>query len=169
MIYDVARDQIKTGDVIAVRRRTGFLAVATRLVTRSPYTHTGIAVWVEGRLMLVQETGGGCNMVPLSQEAIYDFDVFDCPVDSHLVESWCWTLLGTRIPYGFLDLAIIAAHLLLFIPLPKQDGDGLICSAYSSVILRKAGWSPTDLPSIPWPAAVVKSLGSPARLEVRRS
>jgi len=167
MNYQTARDHIRTGDVIAVRRKTGFLPIATRLVTRSPYTHTGIALWCEGRLLLVQENGGGCNMVPLSQEAVYDFDVFDCPVDSHLVESWCWTLLGTRIPYGFLDLALIAGNRLLGLPLPKQDGFGLICSAYSAVILEKAGWVPEGLPSIPWPGAVVSALGKPARIEVR--
>jgi hypothetical protein len=169
MNYDAARDLIKTGDLIAVRRRTGFLAIATRLVTRSPYTHTGIAIWCEGRLMLAQETGGGCNIVPLSQEAEYDFDVLDCPVDSHLVESWIWTLLGTRIPYGFVDLARIAAHILFFIPLPKEDGADLVCSALSALIYKKAGWAPVNLPSIPWPAVVVSAIGTPVRIEVRTS
>lgn len=169
MKYTEIRDQIKTGDLIAVRRRSGLFPIATRVVTRSPYTHTGIALWCEGRLLLAQTNGGGCNIVPLSQEAVYDFDVFDCPVDDQQVESWIWNLLGTRIPYGFVDCVRIGLHCLFGIPLPKQDGADLVCSALSALIFRKAGWNPVNLPSIPWPGAVVSALNVPARIQVSGS
>lgn len=167
MNYDDARALIKTNDMIAVRRRTGFLAIATRIVTRSPYTHTGIAFWTQGRLMIAQSNAGGCNIVPLSQEAIYDFDVFDCPPAAVDVETWVWSTLGARIGYGYLDLVRIAAFILFKIPLPVHDGDDLVCSALSALIYQKAGWLPVGLPSIPWPAAVVTAFVNPARIEVR--
>jgi hypothetical protein len=169
MNYTDARPLIKTGDLIAVRRRSGFLAVATRIVTRSPYTHTGIAVWCAGRLLLAQENAGGCNVVPLSQEAIYDFDVYDCPTEETATETLVWLLLGARIAYSILDLFRITGFLLLRIPLPKHDGDELVCSALSALIFQKAGWVPVGLPSIPWPGAVAAAVGKPARIEVRVS
>lgn len=166
MKYSEIRDGIKTGDLIAVKKRSGFLAVATRLVTKSPYTHTGIAVWVGDRLLLAQTNAGGCNIVPLSQEEVYEFDVFDCPVNRDEVEKIVWDMLGKRIPYGYVDLARIFGLFVLGIPLPKDDGPDMVCSALSAMMYKKAGWAPKELPSIPWPGAVVEALNSPAKYEI---
>jgi hypothetical protein len=166
MRYDEARSLILDGDLIAVKRRSGFLSVMTRLVTRSDYTHTGIAVWSEGRLLLAQANGGGVNFVPLSQECEAAFDVFDCPVDPASAVAQAWLLLGSRTHYGFADLARIALHLWLGVPLPKDDDGGVICSALSARIYQLAGWLPRGLPSIPWPGAVVAALGKSPRLVV---
>lgn len=168
--YRQARGAIWTGDLVAVKRPSGFLPVATRLVTRSPYTHTGIAIWVgqpgQRRLLLAQTNAGGCNLVPLSQEACYPFDVFNCPTERAAVEREIWRELGTRVPYGFTDLARIAGHLVLGLPLPRHDGQDVVCSALSARIYRRAGWRPAGLPSIPWPGAVVDSLDARPVLEI---
>lgn len=170
MIYADVRNSIRTGDLIAVKKRSGFLPVATRIVTNSPYTHTGIALWAGGRLLLAQTNGGGCNMAPLSQEAAYDFTVFDCPIaNRNIVEGNIWTMLGTRIPYGFVDLARIAGYKLFGIPLPKQDGTDLVCSALSAKIYLESGWTPVNLPSIPWPGAVADELKDKIKFEVTGS
>jgi hypothetical protein len=159
MIYADVRSSIRTGDLIAVKKRSGFLPVATRIVTGSPYTHTGIAVWAGGRLLLAETNAGGCCVAPLSQEAPYDFDVFDCPIaNRNIVEAMIWNMLGTRIPYGYVDLARIAGYKLFAIPLPKQDGSDLVCSALSAKIYIESGWAPVGLPSIPWPGAVADAL-----------
>lgn len=171
MTYDELRGQIQTGDLVAVRRRTGALAVATRIVTESPYTHTGVALWVglEGdrRLLLAQINGGGANLVPLSQMAVYAFDVFLCPVeDRREVERQIWATLGVKIGYSVPDLVRIAAHIKLGVPLPKQ-GEDFICSALSARLYALAGWKPRNLPSIPWPGAIVDALEAPPVLEYR--
>lgn len=166
MTYDEVRSQIQTGDLIAVKKKSGFLPIATRWVTRSPYTHTGIAIWAGGRLLLAQTNAGGCGLIPLSQEQPYDFDIFACPVDKEVIETVIWDMLGERIPYGFFDLVRIFGWLMLKIPLPKQDGEDLVCSALSAMMYKKAGWNPKDLPSIPWPGAVVKELSSAKKFEV---
>lgn len=170
MSYDAIRGQIQTGDLIAVRRRTGALAVATRIVTASPYTHTGLAQWVgpqgDRRLLLAQINGGGSNLVPLSQMSVYAFDVFLCPVDRQDVERAIWKTLGARMGYSIADLARIAAHIRLGVPLPQQ-GDEYICSALSARLYQLAGWRPRNLPSIPWPGAVVDALETSPFLQYR--
>src|SRR5579859_1866316 len=148
MIYADIRNQIKTGDLIGVKRTSGIFPIATRIVTNSPYTHTGIAIWAGGRLLLAQTNSGGCNLAPLSQEAVYDFDVFDCPVDREACETAIWKELGSYITYGFMDCVRIFGYKVFGIPLPKVDGPDLICSALSATIYKMAGWKPVNLPSI---------------------
>jgi hypothetical protein len=160
MHYEDARPLIQTGDLIAVRRRSGPLAVATRAITDSPYTHTGTALWAGERLLLAHINGGGCSFVPLSQEAEYGFDAYECPVDRSMAEQLIWQMFGVHIAYGFAHLVRIALFLWFGVPLPKQ-GDDYICSALSARIYLMAGWKPQCLPSIPWPGAIAAELGAP--------
>lgn len=169
MNYSDVRNSIKTGDLIGVKRRSGIFPIATLIVTNSPYTHTGIAIWSGGRLLLAQTNGGGCNLAPLSQEAEYDFDVFDCPVDRDKCEAVIWQELGKRIPYGFLECVQIFGYKVFGIPLPKIEGPDLVCSALSARIYQLAGWQPVDLPSIPWPGAVTDQLQKALKFEVKAS
>lgn len=172
MNYATARPQIQTGDLIAMRSTHGGLVALTRRVTRSPYTHTAVAVWggfagIE-RLLIAETLGAGCSLAPLSHYAGTDFDVFDCPVDRAETERSLWELLGVRIGYDIVDLVRIAANRLLKVPLPPKDEDGLICSALSATIYLHAGWAPAGLPSIPAPDDVVRAVGTPPKFEVRR-
>lgn len=169
MNYSDVRNSIKTGDLIGVKRRDGIFPIATRIVTNSPYTHTGIAIWAGGRLLLAQTNAGGCNLAPLSQEAVYDFDVFECPVDRNACEGAIWQELGSRIPYGFMDCVRIFGYKVFGIPLPKEDGSDLVCSALSARIYKNAGWAPVGLPSIPWPGAVTDQLQNALKFEVTAS
>lgn len=167
MNYAAARDLIQDGDVIAVKRRSGVLAVLTRLVTKRPETHTGIAVWSGGRLLLVQANGGGVNVIPLSQEAEFAFDVYDPPagLDRSEIVARAWEAIGARLSYAVADLFEIWLYLWFGIPLPAKPGEDPICSLLTARILIAAGWQPVGLPSIPWPGAVAERLGSP-RLSV---
>ena len=168
MNYEEARTLIKDGDMIAVKRRSGLLAVGTRLVTGSPYTHNGVALWSGGRLLLANANAGGANFIPLSQERHFDFDVFDCPegVDPDAVVLQAWLLLGTFRKYGFFDLWHLFLHIRFGVALPGEDED-MICSALAARIYQLAGWEPVGLPSIPWPGAVVAAFGKPPRLSVK--
>lgn len=170
MKYEDARPLIETGDLIAVRRRSGPFAVATRLVTASPYTHTGVALWVgperDRRLLLAHINSGGASLVPLSQFSVYAFDAFLCPVERMDAERALWQAIGKKMGYSVADLARIAAHIHLGLPLPEQ-GDDYICSALSARIYLQAGWTPPNLPSIPWPGAIVAAMQSPPLLECR--
>lgn len=168
MNYAEARPSICTGDLLAIRSHHGGLPALTRRVTGSPYTHTAVALMLGGRLLVAEMNGGGAVLTPASRYQDVDFDVFACPVDRIEATTAMFDLLGLDIRYDFIDLARIAGHELLGIPLPPVDDDNLICSALSASIYLHAGRARASLPSIPAPRDVVAWIESPAMLEVRR-
>lgn len=172
MRYANVRDHILTGDLIAIRKRTGFLPVLTRWITGAPYTHTAVAVWVGSsgvdRLLVVESNAAGASLSPLSNYRGMDFDVFRCPIDRYKTHASMWRLLGNKIHYDIKDLVRIGLNRLFGVPLPEHDDDNLICSALSVTIYRKAGWRPAYLPSIPAPDDVVAAIGEKPLFEVRR-
>ncbi len=172
MQYADARDQIRTGDLIALRKKHGFLPTLTRWVTHSPYTHTAIAVWSgvddNRRLLVAEAKASGGFLTPLSQYADTDFDVFEAPRSTLItIEEVIWSILGLPIGYDFADLLRIAAHRLFGLPLPLGDDNLMVCSALSATIWLHAGWQPWFLPSIPAPDDVVAALAVPPKLLVR--
>jgi len=168
MNYAQARGLINTGDLIAVRsRRIGF-PLLTRVVTRSPYTHTATAIWLGHRLLLAEMLSVGGVLAPVSKYADTDFDVFACPLPSGATVTPTLDLLGLAIDYDYGDLLRLGLHKLVGAPLPAADNDNLVCSALSASIYLHAGLPREGLPSIPAPGDVVAWLGAPAKLEVRR-
>lgn len=186
LTYPQARTLIATGDLIAFRQRGGLLHWLIRRVTRSPYTHTAIAVWAgpegipqhhslyvrhySGRRLLVAEAkASGAMLTPLSQYARVDFDVLPCPRAAKVkVEPVLWRTIGHPITYDVLDLLRIAAHRLLGRPLPVRDDARRICSALSAEIWHRAGWqAKPPLPSIPAPDDIVRAHGGEPILKVR--
>lgn len=170
--YHEIRPHVADGDLVAVRSRHGVFPNLTRLVTGSPYTHTAIALWLDGGLWIAEMRRGGNVLVPLSQRANEDFDVFDCPPEVNRANLRAWLLerLRSKIDYDVRDLARIAAHRLLGVPLPAQDDDQLVCSAWSAMAYLHCRWQPRHvLPSIASPGDVVRALGMPkARLDRKR-
>ena len=166
--YNEVRPHVADGDLVAVRSRHGVFPNLTRLITGSPCTHTAIALWLEGGLWIAEMRSGGNVLVPLSQRAHEDFDVFDCPVDRRNLRG---RVLGccAKIDYDVGDLLHIAAERLFGIPLPAQDDDVLVCSAYSARVWLSAGWQPGGLfPSIAAPGDVVAALGAEPKAVYRR-
>jgi hypothetical protein len=78
--YAQARSGIRDGDVLMYRGRS----LASRLIqwaTRSTYSHAGIAVWWNDRLMVLEAVGRGVMVTPLSSNVrTYHGDVewFTC-------------------------------------------------------------------------------------------
>lgn len=171
MNYAMAREQILDGDLIAVRARNGLMPALIRGVTRSPYTHTAVAVWTgtdyARRLLVAESNAGGCSLSPLSHYEAVDFDVFDCPVDRRTACRSLWDLIGAPIAYSFGDLFRIAANRILDVPLPSPEPGEMICSALTATIYLKSGWAPSALPTIPAPDDVVRALRIGPTLEVR--
>ncbi len=172
MNYVAVRNQIRTGDLIAVRKRSGVLPVLTRLVTRSPYTHTAIALWCgdagHRRLLVAEAKASGAFLTPLSQYADVDFDVWRAPRETLLsIEAAIWEAIGAPVGYDVLDLVRIALNRLAGVPLPTHDNALKICSALSATLWLQAGWKPRYLPSIPAPDDVVAALAIPPAFAVR--
>ena len=68
--YDQVRREIKDGDILLYKGkgvlRSGFIPTLVQLVTRSPYSHAGIAVWWNDRLMVIEAIGNGVIVNPVS-------------------------------------------------------------------------------------------------------
>lgn len=166
MKYADARESIEDGDLIAVKSKHGGLPALTRYFTRSPYTHTAVALWLDGGLWIAEMGAGGNVLVPLSRYADTEFDVFDCPAYFELVRKVTLELLRDKIDYDFADLLRIALHNLLRCKLPTDTG-GMICSAYSARIYLLSGWRPKCRPPlIPSPADVVRAIEAAPKLTV---
>lgn len=166
LTYAEARSQIKTGDLIAVRSTHGGFAALVRWFTKSPYTHTAVALWVCDRLLMV-ETRILAGIVPMSQLGDKDFDVIRCPVaDPEYVFIEAFNILGMPVDYDVIDLLRIAARLRLGWKGREVDDQRKVCSALSAAIYRLAGWRPVGLPGIPAPCEVVAAAG-PVSIEVR--
>lgn len=164
--YATARSLIKTGDLIAVRSKAGGFPALVRWFTKSPYTHTAVALWVCDRLMMIETRIVAC-IVPLSQLGNAEFDVIRSPVaDTKYVFIEAFNILGVPVNYDFMDLLRIAARLKLGWKAPAEDDGGKVCSALSAAIYRLAGWRPANLPGIPAPCEVVAAAG-PVVIEVR--
>ena len=173
MNYSDIRAGIRTGDLIAFRKKHGLLAMLTRWITKSPYTHTALVIWVglgeERRLLVAEQKASGAFLTPLSQYAGDDFDVFDAPHEVLIdVGDMIWKTLGLPICYDVFDLLRIAANRMIGWPLPKRDDANLVCSALSATIWLKSGWQARwPLPSIPAPVDVVSAVGVPPVLQFR--
>ena len=64
--YEEVRLQIKNGDVIMYTGKKIFARLISWL-TRSPYSHAGIAVWWNERLMVMEAVMRGVTIAPLSR------------------------------------------------------------------------------------------------------
>lgn len=172
MSYESARCNIRDGDLVAVRSMSGGLSALTRFFTQSPYTHTGVAIRLinpqtgNKGLYVAEMDGAKAVLTPLSQYAQKDMDVFECPVERPEACLSLLNLLREKISYDYLDLLRIGLWKALRIGLPKEDRNGLVCSALSALIYYNAGWR-ADMPSIPAPVDVVQAFKVPPFLVVR--
>lgn len=64
--YNEIRNQIKNGDVLMYRGKS-LQSRIIMFVTRSRFSHAGIAVWWNERLMVMEAVGKGVVITPLSQ------------------------------------------------------------------------------------------------------
>lgn len=143
--YEEARSLIKSGDLLSFRtgsRDAKPMHWLTEMVTRSPYYHTGIAVWLsseggESRLFICEAQPSGRRLVPLSMFANLHFDVTESPVAFELIEKMMLERVGA-VPYGFLDYIGVGVRMLFGIA-AKDDNGAEICSEMAQDLFRKAG------------------------------
>jgi hypothetical protein len=107
MDYTLARPRIQTGDLIAVRDVHGLLGRATTFFTRSPYTHTGVAVWLGDRLFMADLNSGRNHLTAVS--CLEKFDVYAPPpgLDRKYIEQAVFDWLAVPISYGYAAFILI--------------------------------------------------------------
>lgn len=135
--YKSIRKLVHTGDLIAVRGR-GFLSFLTRYFTRSPYTHTGVAIWKEDGLYMAELNSGRNHLIPLSQLSRIDFDIYAAPVSNceDAINQW----LRHQVDYGYLSFLAIGLFNWLRITTFLHWKNILVCSGYCVAIYQTAGW-----------------------------
>jgi hypothetical protein len=150
MNYEEARSRIETGDVISVRRKDGFMSKMIRAITRSPYTHSGIAIWLDGGLWMAEINGGHNHLIPLSQLQDIDLDISECPVSRDKVRTAILESLRARANYGMASFVIIGFVNLLKIKERLHSFKDKVCSEYIQAILISAGWDTPDYMASPY-------------------
>ncbi len=141
MKYEEARELIQTGDGIFVRSRRGFLPQMTIKFTGSPYTHTGVAVWLGKGLWLAEINSGMNHLVPMSQLDGMDFDVYHCPVaDREKVKKNILQGLRKKIKYNFWALIVIGFYDWVGLSSLPNSTKALVCSEYSNKTWVESDW-----------------------------
>lgn len=64
--YNEIRNDIKDCDIL-LYKGTHWLSKVIRWATKSPYSHAGVVVWWNNRLMVLEAIGKGVIVTPLSQ------------------------------------------------------------------------------------------------------
>lgn len=138
MDYDTARRQIETGDLIASHDMHGFLGWLTTLFTRDPRTHTGIAVWLGGRLFMADLNSGRNHLTALS--CVKKFDVCAPPpgLPRDLIENAIFDWLANPISYGYAAFIVIGLKCLLRIKAFIHWREDVVCSGASVSIYEAA-------------------------------
>lgn len=140
MRYEQARDLISTGDLIAVRDAATWLGRLTRRITGKPYTHTGVAKWIEGRLFIASLNSGYNHLSAVSH--LTDFDVFNAPIglSRDMIDEAINNWLGERIEYGYLAFIAIGIECLTkWHRLFDNWRSIVVCSGGSVMIYEMAG------------------------------
>lgn len=129
---------IDTGDLIAVRTAHGILGGLTQIITRSPYTHVGIAVWRGGGLYVAELNGGRNHLVPICQ--LTDYDVYACPGGLTNIDGAVDTWLRLPIDYGYGTFVAIGLLNWFRIKMFVHWRKIIVCSGYCVAIWESAGW-----------------------------
>jgi len=144
MKYEEARDHIQDGDIIFLRgKRTQLINRIIMYFTSSPYSHVGIAVWMNKdnqqsqRLLMVESQLGTKNrIINLSEYSSYAMDVVPAPIEWRMVRDTALSSLGIS-KYSVIDAIFVGLrewfHKFFVIPYANLS-DGEICSEFVSRI-----------------------------------
>ncbi len=131
-------NKIETGDLIAVRSAHSFMGKVTQFVTRSPYTHVGVAIWIHDQLFMAELNGGRNHLVPLCQ--LSDYDVYAPPAGLENIEASIYRYLEYPIDYGLAAFVAIGLLNVLRIKTFVHWRRVMVCSGYCVAIYESAGW-----------------------------
>lgn len=146
--YEEIRFQIKNGDVFLYRGK-GMVAGIIRWLTHSTYSHAGIAVWWNERLMVMEAVMRGVRITPLSRN-IYQHkgsvEWFTCKKEISDEDRLRMVIfgqeeLGKR--YAIWKAILLGWKLLLKRDLSERDQlrqeNKLFCSQYVAQIYNSVG------------------------------
>ena len=153
--YKLGRNLIDDGDIVFVRNKKTITARVIQFFTRSPYSHVGIAFWVEiekqPRLMIVEAQGKTKRRIlNMSFYSENQLDVIQAPKEWKFVYNKALEKLG-KVDYGYFEAAYVGLREFLLqyfkITLPTKDLPGQICSEFVASVydLKRVHISPALL------------------------
>lgn len=187
MRYIDARKLIRTGDILTCAG-TAFYSKVIRIVTRSPITHVGIAIWIRfpdenvDRLAILESHAmKGVRLAPLSEvlkndywkhggkvywQSIADSRIAGTNVAANALKRWSKSYASW---YQFLVLGSFTIKTIRYLLNKPMDSDpnGQHCSELVTRALIEAGYKNGNDPSITTPADVsnFSCLGDQIELE----
>lgn len=147
--YDQIRERIQDGDVLLFQGLS-WISRLIRWVSNSPYSHAGIALWWQERLMVIQAAGRGVEILAASTAVRR----YDGQVDWWQPNEDVRARLNVKVlihssfdelgkPYGVLPLAALAARMFRGKERGNPDAKGKVanyfCSQLVSRCYRRAG------------------------------
>lgn len=142
--YEDARGDIRDGDIILFRGESSVSQII-RAITRSSYSHAGLATWWNKRLMVLEAAGTGVVARPLSRVVSHyngklELWTTDEALDREKVIESAKLELGKE--YALWGLARILRSILIGVgkqPDPWSPPEKFVCSQYVSYAWRAGG------------------------------
>ena len=101
--YSMLRTMIKNGDTIAVNGNS-LISKAIKFITKENISHTGIALWQDDRLFVVEMDMDKNVMVPLSQYEHNELHVYRHKSNIQITSDTILNLLNQPVNYGWFDI-----------------------------------------------------------------
>lgn len=148
--YEQYRSLIKNGDVL-LYRGTGITSWLIQKISRSAYSHVGIAAWWNDRLMVLEAVGKGVRACAMSENLRRyhgSVDYFWCRetiTDEDRMKMLEFAQLQLGKEYNFLEVGWSGFCAALGLPVKNRDGSlkhpagKFFCSQYVSDIFRAGG------------------------------
>jgi hypothetical protein len=148
--YEACRALIKNGDVL-LYRGTGITSRLIKTISRSEYSHVGIAAWWNNRLMVLEAVGKGVVASALSENlrryhgSVEYFWCRERITDEDRLDMLDFAQLQLGKEYNFLEVGWSGFCAALGVPVRNSDGSlkhaagKYFCSQYVSDIFRAAG------------------------------
>ena len=172
--YSTYRTKIKTCDVLLYQGKNWF-SRAIRWVIKSPYSHAGLVVWWNDRLIVLEAVSKGVIATPLSQNLshykgeVHLYSVLAKEIDRDKMLKFAQEELGKE--YATWKMVLFGIKILLSKDLDKRDelrqAHKLYCSQYVARVYNSEGcdlkknkadrfMSPNDIANSPRLGRVVK-------------
>ncbi len=149
MNYALARDHIKSGDLLAWSHR-GLSSLYdaqiqfVRAVTRSEFSHVGVAWNIGGRLMVIESVSAGVRIFPLSRLTPFYWAPLPTAVWTPEVEEFSLARLGEEYSKWECIKSIYR---------PLKNNGQWQCAKWTLAVLAQAG---VDLGTVAIPSALIR-------------
>ena len=142
--YSMLRTMIKNGDTIAVNGNS-LISKAIKFITKENISHTGIALWQDDRLFVVEMDMDKNVMVPLSQYEHNELHVYRHKSNIEISSNTILDLLKQPVNYGWIDIVKLFGYKTLGVSfLTKDTTNAMICTSLNQKCYKQSNIDITE-------------------------